>query len=233
MKRSQLNIIILAVYLVLAVLLLAGTVAISAQMIAEANKVETPDADDKFSAYDILIGDEISLFVGQETVIVPYLMSVDGTIKNTRFEYKSSTDSIKVDNLGNISVLSDPKEEAYITITDQKTGTSKTVKVNVVSSLSSVLGILDASGNLIKNGSTQTFTAGKSVELTVNTEPKNLSVEGLYTITMTDPDGVAKQVFEISGRHNKITLNPIGIGEGKMTIVIKSPEGEVLNETTF
>ena len=233
MKRSQLNILILAVYLVLAVLLLAGTVAISAQMIAEANKVETPDADDKFSAYDILIGDEISLFVGQETVIVPYLMSVDGTIKNTRFEYKSSTDSIKVDNLGNISVLSDPKEEAYITITDQKTGTSKTVKVNVVSSLSSVLGILDASGNLIKNGSTQTFTAGKSVELTVNTEPKNLSVEGLYTITMTDPDGVAKQVFEISGRHNKITLNPIGIGEGKMTIVIKSSEGEILNETTF
>ncbi len=233
MKRAQLNILILAIYLVLAVALLGSTVMLGAQMIAAEKDVEIPDTDDKFSAYDILIGDEISLYVGQETVIVPYLMSVDGTIKNTRFEYSSSTEAIKVDNLGNISVLSDPEGEAYITITDQKTGTTKTVKVNVVSSLSSVLGILDASGHLIQNGSNHTFTTGKAVELTVNTEPKGLSVEGLYTVKITDSKGTEKQAFQVSGKHNKITLNPVGIGAGKIKIVISSPEGEILNTTEF
>ena len=233
MKRAQLNILILAIYLVMSIALLAGTLTLGSQAIVAENEVEIPEDSDKFSAYEILIGDEITLFVGQETVIVPYLMSVDGTIKNTRFEYESSTSAIKVDSLGKISVLSDPNGDAFITITDQKTGTTKTVKVNVVSSLSSVLGILNSCGSLIQNGSHHTFTTGKPVELTVSTQPSGLSVEGLYTVEIADSNGNKKQAFEVSGKHNKITLNPVGIGGGEISITIKSPEGEILNKTEF
>lgn len=232
MKRAQLNLIILATYLALAIGLVFGLISISSQMAAAKNNVDIPEDNGKFAAYDILIADEISFYVGEESVIVPYLMSVDGSIKNTRFEYVSSSDAIVVDNIGNVKVLRDPGEDAFITITDQRTGATKTVKVKVISSLSAVLGILDSSGHLIHNKN-QSFITGKSVTYTVNTEPKGLDVSGLCSVSITDKNGNAKSAFEISYERNTIKLNPVGIGAGHVVITVKSPDGEVLNKTEF
>ena len=71
------------------------------------------------------------------------------------------------------------------------------------------------------------------MQLTVSTQPSGLSVEGLYTVEIADSKGNKKQAFEVSGKHNKITLNPVGIGDGEISITIKSPEGEILNKTEF
>ena len=232
MKRAQLNIIILAIYLALGIGLLAGLLSFGSQMSAVKDNADAPVDSGKFTAYEILIADELSFYEGQETVIVPYLMSVDGSIKNTRFEYTSSTDAITVDNVGNVKVLRDPGTDAYITITDLKTGATKTVKINVISSLSSVLGILDSTGHLI-NGNKQSFTTGKAVQYTVNTEPAGIDISGLCSVKIYDNTGKEKSAFEVSYSRNTIKLNPVGIGEGRMVITVKNDEGEVLNTTEF
>ena len=232
MKRATINITILAVYLVLVVALLVGIFTCCTQMIAEQKKSDVVEDNGKFSSFDIIINDEITLFLGQETVLAPYLMSsVDGTIKSTKFEYSSSCPEVTVDNMGKLKAVGEPKEDAIITIVDIKTGTETKIKVKVLTSLGQILGILNGSGLIGSNQ--QSFVYGEETQLTVSTEPKDYDIKDICDITVTDKNGKTKNVFDINVVKNKINLTPIGIGEGKMTVSFKNEDGGILKEISF
>lgn len=224
MKKSILNIIILAIYSLLVAVLIIGV----AMLASASMKYEGPEQveNEKFEKHEIMFSDEMWLYVGQKAVITPYLMSTDGSLATTRFHYKSDCEQIKVDQNGTVEVLADPGKEATVTIEDKtKAGVTKEVKIKIVSSLSSVLGVLTHDGHLITSVDSQKFILGTTYSLKVNTIPQGIDVEGLCYITVTDRSGVEKDAFEISYDKNNILLTPVGLGSGTFHIEIISKEG--------
>ena len=225
MKRAS-NLVILAIYLALSIVLLLGVVSVCSAM-ASAPKVDAPADNGEFKAYEIMINDEIYVYVGQQTVLSPYLMSIDGTIAETRFEYSSSNAAVTVDNYGNVNATDAPDGDCYITIRDRRTDTSKQVKVHVISDLEHVTGVVNSNNTLVSKNS-QTYISGKTYRLTVKTEPAGADISGLCTVTVTNNSGAEKKAFDISYERNQIILTPVGLGSGKVKIEIESKSGESL-----
>ena len=231
MKRSTTNLIVLTSYLALTVVLLVSVFLVCSAMI-NAPKDDAPVNDGQFKAYEIIIDDEINLYVGQETVLSPYLMSIDGTIATTRFEYTSSSPEINVDNYGKLTATDTPDGDCYITIKDRKTDTSKNVKINVISDLERITGIVNSNNTLVSKGN-QTYISGKTYRLTVKTEPAGIDISDLCTVVVTNNSGAEKKAFDISFEKNQIILKPAGLGAGKVKIEIHDKSGALLYSVEY
>lgn len=174
--------------------------------------------------HEIIVNDEIKIYVGQDNYISPYLISDDGTVEISRFDYSSSSDSVSVDYSGLVTLHSIPKEEVHVTITERNTGAKKTVKLNIIQSLESVLGLIAPDGNLIQGS--QKLYAGYTYAISVITEPAGMSIENHCTVITSDHSGVQKQVFDISYDGDKVLLTVVGLGDGVISIRVVNDKQE-------
>ena len=106
-----------------------------------------PVEEEEKTNYEIIVGDEIDVYESVETRIAPYLVGDDGTIKNAKFSYSSSSDKIFVSADGKISIREATSETVYITVKENTTGAEKKVKINIILGLEDVLGVVDNSGS--------------------------------------------------------------------------------------
>ncbi len=209
--------------LALSLLLLAG-IGIGYKYLTDSR----PDKDDEINAqYDIIVEDEIKVYVGQPNVISPYLISNDGSVEIARFDYSSSNTAISVAFDGTITINSIPKEDVYVTISERNTGVSKQVKLNIIQSLESVLGLIAPDGNLIQGS--QSLIIGNTYAITVITEPNGMSIENYCTVVTKDSNGNEKKVFDISYDADKVLLTVVGLGKGQITISVENDGKEIIH----
>lgn len=210
--------------IVLTVVLMAG-VGIGYKFLSDAQP-ETLEPDDVVK-HEIIVDDEIKVYVGQKNYISPYLISNDGTVETARFDYASSCDAISVGFDGLITIQSIPDEDVYINISERNTGTSKRIKLNIIQSLESVLGLIAPDGNLIQGP--QKLVAGNTYALSVITEPNGMSIENYCTVTTTDSSGASKEVFNISYDGDKVLLTVVGIGKGKISVRVVNDNNDEIH----
>lgn len=204
---------------VLTVVLIAG-IGIGYKFLSDAQS-------DDVVKYEIIVEDEIKVYIGQNNYISPYLISDDGMVETARFDYESSCDDISVEFDGLITIQSVPNEEVYIIITERNTGISKRIKLNIIQSLESVLGLIAPDGDLIRGP--QKLVLGNTYALSVITEPNGLSIENYCTVTTTDGSGFSKDVFDISYDGNKVLLTVVGIGKGKISIRVVNDNNDEIH----
>ena len=189
------------------------------------------------NGYTIAVDDEITVYAGDTYTLVPFLVREDGTVEESRFRYTPSTDDIRVSDEGVVSVVSvpDPGEEVTIALFERNTSASATVRVNVVSRLSNVLGITfsDAEGNKTLISGEQDLLFGEQYSIDVVTEPKNVALEDYCTITVTDGAGREKQPFGVSFDGPHVSLFVGGLGTGTLKIKIVDDDGGILYESSL
>ena len=191
-----------------------------------------PVEEEEKTNYEIIVGDEIDVYESVETRIAPYLVGDDGTIKNAKFSYSSSSDKIFVSADGKISIREATSETVYITVKENTTGAEKKVKINIILGLEDVLGVVDNSGSYITD-KTQEFTLGETYTFTVVTEPSNVDIVALTSIKTIDKNGTEKQAFEIVFNRSEIQLKAIGLGSGEIALDINDKDGAKVYDSTF
>lgn len=216
--------ITLILSIVLTVVLMAG-VGIGYKLLSDA-QLETTEPEDTVK-HEIIVDDEIKVYVGQKNYISPYLISNDGTVETARFDYTSSCDAISVGFDGLITIQSIPDEDVFIKISERNTGTSKRIKLNIIQSLESVLGLIAPDGNLIQGP--QKLVVGNTYALSVITEPNGLSIENYCAVTTTDSSGAVKEVFNISYDGDKVLLTVVGIGQGRISIRVVNDNNDEIH----
>lgn len=210
--------------IVLTVALMAG-VGMGYKFLSDAQP-EILEPDDVVK-HEIIVDDEIKVYIGQKNYISPYLISNDGTVETARFDYASSCDSISVGFDGLITIQAIPDEDVYVNISERNTGTSKRIKLNIIQSLESVLGLIAPDGDLIQGP--QKLVVGNTYALSVITEPNGLSIENYCTVTTTDSSGALKEVFNISYDGDKVLLTVVGIGKGKISIRVVNDNNDEIH----
>lgn len=181
--------------------------------------------------YEIVISNEVDVYYGEENKLLPYLVSNDGSVEQSRFDYVSSSDLIQISVDGDITILNVPEEDVFITISERNTGATKKIKLNVIQELQKVLGIIAPDGNLITG--TQELQFGNTYPITIITEPRNISIEDYCTIKTTDANDVEHHVFDISYEGEKAFLTVVGLGTGNFSMVINNKFDESIYQTAF
>lgn len=181
--------------------------------------------------HDIIVDDEIRVYVGQQNRITPYLFSRDGIVETARFHYAPSCESVQVGYDGTITILAVPDEEVYVDITEKNTGAFKRVKLHIIESLESVLGLVAPDGELVSG--TQNLIVGKTYALSVVTEPNCSAIADYCTIDITDWSGEPKDVFDIEYDGDKVLFTARGIGQGHISIKIVNAQNEQIHNSTI
>ncbi len=181
--------------------------------------------------YDIIVDDVIKVYVGQTNVIRPYLISNDGRVETARFDYASSNPHVKVSYDGTVTLEEVPQGEVYVTISERNTGVSKRVRLHIIESLESVLGLIAPNGNLIEGK--QPLKLGGTYAITVITEPGGCSIEPYCSVLTTDAAGKEKKVFEITYDGDKVLLTVLGLGEGTITIRVRNDANEEIHHSVI
>ena len=184
---------------------------------------------DQNDEYSIIVDDSITVYAGDTYTLIPYLITPDGTIEESRFQYASSAEEVKVTEDGVISVTSVPEGKVEITVYERNTHTSAIVEVNVVSQLTNVLGVTfsDSQGNKTLISGHQTLSFGERYSIDVITEPKNVNLQDYCSIRYVDENGQSKQVFDVAYNQTNVNLFASGLGDGKIVLDI-SNNSEVL-----
>ena len=180
--------------------------------------------------YDIIVDDEIKVYVGQPNTITPYLFSSNGIVETARFQYAPSSESVQVGYDGTITILAVPDEDVYVDITEKNTGAIKRIKLHIIDSLESVLGLVAPDGELVQG--TQSLTLGRTYALTVVTEPNTSVIADACTIEATDQSGASKDMFDIAYDGNKVLLTARGIGQGRLSIRIVNDQNDPIHDST-
>lgn len=181
--------------------------------------------------YEIVISNEVDVYYGEENKLLPYLVSNNGSVEQSRFDYVSSSDSIEISVDGDITILDIPENNVFVTISERNTGATKKVKLNIIQELQKVLGIIAPDGNLVTG--TQELQFGNTYPITIITEPKNVSIEDYCTIKTTDANNVEHHVFDINYEGGKALLTVVGLGEGSFSMEIINKFGQNIYQTSF
>lgn len=181
--------------------------------------------------YEIVISNEVDVYYGEENKLLPYLVSNNGSVEQSRFDYVSSSDSIEISVDGDITILDIPENNVFVTISERNTGATKKVKLNIIQELQKVLGIIAPDGNLVTG--TQELQFGNTYPITIITEPKNVSIEDYCTIKTIDANNVEHHVFDINYEGGKALLTVVGLGEGSFSMEIINKFGQNIYQTSF
>ena len=188
---------------------------------------EYKDDDLISKEYNIIVDDEVRVCVGDTYTIVPYLMSKNGSIEESRFQYTALSDAISVSEDGVVTILSLPKdgEDVKIKVFDRNTSVETEVKLIILEELSNVLGITisDETNNKTLIEGEQKLSFGRQYFINVVAEPKIFDLADYCSITCLDEDGTEKEAFDISFNNATISLSPTGLGVGKLLISISDP----------
>ncbi|MDR2091177.1 MAG: InlB B-repeat-containing protein [Clostridiales bacterium] len=183
------------------------------------------------AVYEIAVADVIDVFVGEENKITPYLIGADGVINKSRFDYFSSSESVVVDNVdGKITVLGIPEEDVFVSISEKNTSVVKRVKLNIITKIEKVLGLIASDGSLVETD--QKLVLGDSFAVDVITQPWGLSIKNYCKITVADIDGQEKNgVFNIAysaDYKERVNFEVTGIGGGTLNVEVLNAGGEAI-----
>ena len=218
--------VILIVSIVLTAILAIGSIVGFVVL----NKFQPISAEEESTVkYEIIVDDEIKVYVGQDNYISPYLVSNGGSVEAARFDYTTSSEAVSIGFDGLVTINSIPDDEVLVNISERNTGTEKQIKLNIIQNLESVLGLIAPDGDLIRGA--QKLVVGNTYALSVVTEPNGFSIEKYCTVKIADNAGVSKDVFNIDYDGGKILLTVVGIGKGKIVIkVVNDNKESIYNE---
>lgn len=191
------------------------------------------DKDDALlgNEYTILVSDDITVFVGDTYNLVPYLVKYDGSVENSRFQFKALSDKISVSEDGVISVNSIPDvgEDVCVEIYERNTATKTNVKVNIIGQLYNVLGITfnDMDGNKILVDGRQEMKMGEKYALNIVTEPADVEIESYCEVKCVNSAGEEKAVIDLDFNNTRVDMTATGLGEGVLRLKI------IYNNFTF
>ncbi|MBQ3016970.1 MAG: InlB B-repeat-containing protein [Clostridia bacterium] len=178
--------------------------------------------------FEISIADEINVYLGQSYKLSPNLTDKDGNTVESRFTFTSSSSKVSITSAGEILINEIPTEDILVTIHEKNTKTEKTVKLNVITSLTEVYGVLNGEGALPIGE--QTAIYNNLVAFDVVTKPRALDIEDYCEVKVRSDSGEETNAFLISYDGSKIYLRAVGLGEGKIILTFK--DGEKLFNTT-
>ncbi len=178
--------------------------------------------------FEISIADEINVYLGQSYKLSPNLTDKDGNTVESRFTFTSSSGKVSITSAGEVLINEIPTEEIFVTIYEKNTMTEKTVKLNVITSLTEVYGVLNSDGELPIEE--QMAIYNNLVAFDVVTKPRDIDIKDYCDVKVQSDSGEETNAFVISYDGSKIYLKAVGLGNGK--IVLTFNDGEKLFNTT-
>lgn len=186
-------------------------------------------------AYIIVVNDTVTAYEGDEQLLTPHIVDVNGVLQQGRFTYlvkDSATAPVEVDESGVITVKENSEVSvAVIEITELNTQTKTTVTVTVERKLTGIKGVVFGE-ELVIATATQNLTYGDEYIVTVKTIPSQAILkDNQVSIKTVDKNGKEVQgvlnCAVVEGT-NKIKITPTGLGDGTMVFSITNDDGKEL-----
>lgn len=184
--------------------------------------------------FEIIVDDEINIYTGQDNSIYPCVISNNGTVKPGRFDYTvtvngQASNDITIDSDGNVKINKIPSGSTCAIITDRNTGSTKTIKLNIIEKLESVLGIIAPDGNLVLGP--QELVVNNTYAITIVTVPNGKPIGDYCTVKVLNAEGEEKEIFDVSYDGDKVLLTVQGIGEGTVYFNVVNDDNQNIHES--
>lgn len=181
--------------------------------------------------YQIVTRENYDVFVGAQFYLSPTLVTDGGEVVQGNFLFRSSNSAVvAVDSQGLVSVLTASAEPVTITITDDNTQATATVKLNVFTALYSVYKVTDEQGKQIDSNTTLQFVYGQPRTFNVTTLPEDVQFDANTLEISCNP----QEAIEYSTGSNSFTLTVLGIGNGVANLTIHTlGEGDYTLDLNF
>ena len=184
--------------------------------------------------FEIIVDDEINIYTGQDNSIYPCVISNNGTVKPGRFDYTvtvngQASNDITIDSDGNVKINKIPSGSTCAIITDRNTGSTKTIKLNIIEKLESVLGIIAPDGNLVLGP--QELIVNNTYAITIVTVPNGKPIGDYCTVKVLNAEGEEKEIFDVSYDGDKVLLTVQGIGEGTVYFNVVNDDNQKIHES--
>lgn len=164
-----------------------------------------------------VVDEEISLVIGEEYALSPYIINEDNEIEYGQYTYQSNCNEIQVSDAGVIVVKSQPKtDDVYITITDLNRGITKKIKLNISVGIINIFDITGPEGTEMRYGLTYEY------EVTLLPADVDLSTGYVSFSTADHKEVNVDEIFDISYNGNKVQFKAIGLGQGTLKLNVKS-----------
>lgn len=198
----------------------------------------TDRSSDKTTANDeyiIVVSDSVTAYEGDEQLLTPHIVDVNGALQQGRFTYAvkdAANAPVTVDESGVITVKENSTATvAVIEITELNTQTKTTVTVTVGRELTGIKGIVFGD-ELVVATSKQELTFGEEYTVTVKTIPSQAVLTDRQ-VTVKTVDKYGKEVegvldCAVVPDTNKVKITPTGLGEGTMVFSITDGNGKEL-----